>query len=212
MEHSELDILIHNIKNDKKKRNKIINDYQPYIIKIVSEIKNAYVSLENDEEFSIALMAFDEAIDRYDYDQGHFLNYAKLVMESRIKNYWQKEAKHLHTSIDQVDISSEENFDLKLEIEAYEKELQYFGLDFELLIDYQPKHKDTRQRAIKIGQMTGLDQNIMTLIYDKRRLPVTLVAKSFGYSLKIIKTSKFFILATSIVFYKKFENIINWLK
>lgn len=211
MEHSELDIRVDQMTNQQE-RSELIDDYKPFILKIVSNLKNAYVSIENDEEYSIGLIAFDEAIKRYKIDKGHFLGFAKLVIESRLKNFWQSEARHQHDSIDNLTVSVEDHIDLKLEIEAFEKELQYFGLDFDLLIDYQPKHMDTRTRAIEIGQLTGLNKTIMTQVYSKRRLPVTLISRTFNYSVKIIKTSKFFILATSLVFYKNFENIINWIK
>jgi len=212
MEHSKLDLLINNIKSSEDQINNVIIQYTPFIIKTVSNLKRSYVSVENDDEFSIGLIAFNEAIEKYDLERGAFLPFAKLIIESRIKNEWKRNEKHQHDDIDHQNIISNDDLDLKFEIDQYELELQKFGLDFEILISLQPKHKDTRERAKHIGKLISSNKKIMNLTYDKRRLPVTLVSRTFNFSLKIVKKSKLYILATSIVFYKKYEYIMNWIK
>jgi RNA polymerase sigma factor len=47
-------------------REKLIADYQPFIIKTVSQFMGKYIEIENSEEFSIGLIAFNEAIDCFD--------------------------------------------------------------------------------------------------------------------------------------------------
>lgn len=39
-------------------REKLIADYQPFIIKTVSQFMGKYIEIENSEEFSIGLIAF----------------------------------------------------------------------------------------------------------------------------------------------------------
>ena len=51
----------------------LIEKHMPFIIKSISDTTGRYVSCENDEEISIGLLAFNEAIERYDNDKGHFL-------------------------------------------------------------------------------------------------------------------------------------------
>lgn len=63
----------------------------PLIIKTVSSITGRYVSVKNDDEFSIALMAFKEAVDKYDENKGIFSSFAKLVISSRVKNHLVRE-------------------------------------------------------------------------------------------------------------------------
>ncbi len=46
-----------------------------------------------DEELSIALMAFNEAIDGYDTSKGSFLSFAKLVINRRLIDYLRKKTK-----------------------------------------------------------------------------------------------------------------------
>lgn len=215
MEQSKLDLIVYNIKSeeDKNKINDLITSYQPFIIKVISDLKKSYLDIDNDEEFSIGLLAFNEAIERYEIDKGHFLSFAKLVISSRLKNYWAKEEKHDHEALENFeDITENKNTTLELEINLFEKELLHFGLDFDILVEYSPKHKDTRERAIEISYRTSQNNNMMNHLYEKRRLPISMIAKSFNYSVKIIKRSKFFIIASSIIFYKDYSQLKEWLK
>jgi RNA polymerase sigma factor len=211
MDSSSLDLYIDQVKNQIDLRNQFIHDYTPFVIKHVSEIKHAYVCVRNDDEFSIALIAFNEAIDRYEISKGHFLSFARIVIESRLKNYWEKEKHHQHDDISNVEVAAPSDEDLHLELIAYENELSYFGLSFEDLSNHMPKHTDTKEAALNIAQEIALNAFIMTQVYIKKSLPVTLVSKSLKIGLKMIKNNKIFILGTSIIFYKKFDKIENWL-
>lgn len=44
-------------------RKQLLQDYQPFILKTVSRVTGKYIETENSEEFSVGLMAFNEAID-----------------------------------------------------------------------------------------------------------------------------------------------------
>ena len=46
-------------------RNDFIEQSMPFIIKTTSSFLGRYVCTDNDEEFSIALIAFNEAIEKY---------------------------------------------------------------------------------------------------------------------------------------------------
>ena len=212
MDSSSLDLYIDQVKNQIDLRNQFIHDYTPFVIKHVSELKHAYVCVRNDDEFSIALIAFNEAIDRYEISKGHFLSFARIVIESRLKNYWEKEKHHQHDDISNVEVAAPSDEDLHLELIAYENELSYFGLSFEDLSNHMPKHTDTKEAALNIAQEIALNAFIMTQVYIKKSLPVTLVSKSLKIGLKMVKNNKVFILGTSIIFYKKFDKIENWLK
>ena len=73
-------------------KNAFIKQHIPFIIKTVSQITGQYVTL-NQDEMSIALLAFNEAIDKYEEERGEFLPFAKVVIRSRVLNYLEKEQK-----------------------------------------------------------------------------------------------------------------------
>ena len=48
---------------------------------------------ESDDEWSIALVAFYEAVKKYDEEKGRFASYAKMVISSRLKDYFDRESR-----------------------------------------------------------------------------------------------------------------------
>ena len=75
-------------------KNAFIKQHIPFIIKTVSQITGQYVTL-NQDEMSIALLAFNEAIDKYEEEREEFLPFAKVVIRSRVLNYLEKEQKRV---------------------------------------------------------------------------------------------------------------------
>lgn len=79
----------------------LVKKHMAFLIRTTSHFTGKYVSIENDEEFSIALMAFTEAVTKYDEDRGNFLGFAKLVIESRLKTYlWKKRNESSEVSLE----------------------------------------------------------------------------------------------------------------
>ncbi|NLI92942.1 MAG: RNA polymerase sigma-I factor [Peptococcaceae bacterium] len=211
--------------NDLTERNNFIQDYIPFIIKAVSNQINRYVEIENSDEFSIGLIAFNEAIDKYDETKGSFLSFAELVIRNRVKDLYRKKQK------EQREISLEnykgnspesllepyceidhESISLNEEIQQYEIELRTFGISFEDLVKETPKHIDTRRNAVQLSERISEDQVIVKEIYAKKRLPVSKIVLRFKTTVKIIKRSKKFILSTVLIFTGNFFQLKLWVK
>lgn len=225
MKTNNLDLRVHNIaiKKDTTEINNLISEYIPFIIKIVSDEKNSYLSVENDIEYSISLSAFHEAILKYNYEKGLFLPFAKLVIKSRLKTFWLKEKKiseKIEYIYDDNKLNNEYNInnlestnsELRTEIELYEKELIKFGINFEILISESPKHRDTKKNAIDISKKVSQDKELVSHLYLKKRLPITKISKKFNITIKILKGNKIFIISVIILLLKKFKLIRNWLE
>ena len=71
----------------------LVKQHMAFLIRTVSNFTGRYVSIENDEEFSIALLAFTEAVKRYDKEKGTFLTFAKLVIEKQAENLFDEQEK-----------------------------------------------------------------------------------------------------------------------
>ncbi len=210
------DISIDNLEN-------LIQQNMPFLIKTVSNLTGRYVEIENDEEFSIALSAFAEAVERYDPERGSFLSFVRLVIESRLKSYFIYKSKEPENqSIDELhqegfqfadsdDYFREDTSALREEIDEYKRELLYFGMTLEYLADHSPKHRDTRINSIHIAEEASNDEETVTKTYEKRRLPIRLVASVAKVTEKIVKRNKVFILATMIIFVKNLSYLIQWI-
>lgn len=213
---------INDIKN--KSIDKLIQDYMAFIVKTVSSITGRYVSVENDDELSIALIAFKEAIDKYEESRGSFSAFAKLVISSRVKNYLIKENKNNKVeSIEAlkekgIDISEvaetvvEESDELSKEIGKLKEEIEAFGFTFEDLVDEAPKHEDTRRNAIELSEKVSKEKSLTSFMYEKRRLPIKQISVKFSVTEKVIKRSKKFIISVVIIIDKNFRNLRLWIK
>ncbi|MBC5629437.1 sigma-70 family RNA polymerase sigma factor [Clostridium sp. NSJ-6] len=213
---------INDIKN--KSIDKLIQDYMAFIVKTVSSITGRYVSVENDDELSIALIAFKEAIDKYEESRGSFSAFAKLVISSRVKNYLIKENKNNKVeSIEAlkekgIDISEvaetvvEESDELSNEIGKLKEEIEAFGFTFEDLVDEAPKHEDTRRNAIELSEKVSKEKSLTSFMYEKRRLPIKQISVKFSVTEKVIKRSKKFIISVVIIIDKNFRNLRLWIK
>lgn len=204
--------------------NEIIEEYIPFIIKTISKFTNRYVSIENDEEFSIGLVGFYEAVQKYNNDKGPFLPFAQLVITSRLKNYYNKENKHnLHISMDSMEEEGinikeklsnpiEDKSELVDEMDELKREINIFGFSLEDLVDEAPKHVDTRANALDLSEKVSKDKPLVDFMYTKMRLPIKQISLKYRVTEKVIKGSKKFIITGIIIFYRNFRNLKLWIK
>ncbi len=210
---------------DLDERNKLIEDYIPFVIRTVSKQLNRYIETENCDEFSIGLIAFNEAIEKYNSDKGVFLKFAELVISNRIKDNLRKRhqvlsevsfedcsenvLKHLEfTSFK----SNEDSSSLREEIKQYERELFRFKITLEDLVEDTPKHKDTRVNAMVLSERISEDKPLVEEIYSKRRLPISKIALKFKSTVKIIKRSRKYIISIVVIFTGSFTQLQYWVR
>ncbi len=201
-------------------RNNMIQMYLPFIVKSIKEITGNYVRIGDSDELSIGLMAFNEAIDRYDAQRGFFLSYAKLVISSRIKSHIERNnTPSIPIAIETIDqIKSEQivlehyaEHVLEEEIENWKKELIKFNITFSDLLEKKPKHKDTRDKAIEISKAISLNQPIVTNMFEKYRLPIQAIHQNLRFSVKVLEGSRVFIISVVIIFVKELGAIKRWI-
>lgn len=202
--------------------NDLISENIPFIIKTLSEATGRYIYIENDDNFSIGLMAFQEALERYDKAKGEFYPFAKLVIKSRIQNYLKKESKvdsllsleYIEESGFEIEDNNENNRETSLlreEIELLKGEINNFGFTLYDLVDEAPKHKDTRKNTINISQRVSKDPLLTTFMFEKKRLPIKQISVKFIVTEKILKRSKKFIISVVIIFFRNFRSLKEWI-
>lgn len=198
---------------DKLEREKIIEEYIPFIIKTVSSVTNRYIESENSEEYSVGLEAFNEAINKYESKSGNFISFAKIVISSRTKDYLRKIKKDSKViSINQFPKEEQENIHnnlktqdfvesvvLKEEIKTFENKLNGFDITFNDLLNEAPKHNDTRINAINIAKYIFENNSIKMELMEKKRIPNSKIIKDLNVTQKILKRSRKFIIAAVII-------------
>ncbi|MBM7603960.1 RNA polymerase sigma factor [Metabacillus crassostreae] len=212
MNIDELILVITNCKNgDQLSREQLIQHYRPYILNTASHICKRYISW-SDEESSIGLIAFNRAIDTFEQYSGRtFLNYAYLLIQRDLIDFYKREKSEQHLSITFVDSEQSNNmFEIEKSVDSYRRSLtsnelvdeiiefdhalSEFKVSFEELEKHSPKHKDTRKKLYQLSDVFILDAECKHHFFLKKRLPVSLFSKKTGFSKKTLeKHRKYFI-------------------
>ena len=204
-----------------------IEKHIPFIISCISKFTGRYVSIENDDEYSIGMMAFVEAIEKYKESRGDFYAFSRLVIESRLKNFFEKENKHIKNKsiedykergtdlVENLEDHNKDDLNREFtinEIKKLKEEIDDFGFGFEELVNEAPKHKDTREKAIDISEKSSREKDITDFMFVKKRLPIKNISDRFDVSEKVIRKSKLFIITVIIILFRGYRNLKLWIK
>jgi RNA polymerase sigma factor len=161
---------VQNLKNSEE-LDRLINEYKPFIASVTQSATGKFVHYGEDDELSIALIAFEEAIKAYDSSKGNFLSFAKNVIKRRLIDYFRKENRFKNVlSLDQkinaedddedYDVSSEISIKQfseselaearRNEITELKNELSEWGITFFDVAKSSPKHEKTRKICMQI--------------------------------------------------------------
>ncbi|WP_242652450.1 RNA polymerase sigma-I factor [Desulfofarcimen acetoxidans] len=206
---------------DAKSREDILEMYKPLIGKITSNLCQRRLEWGRDDELSIGLIAFNEAIDRYKEDcRVPFPAYARIVVRSRLTDYFRKEARHNAANLQPFFNDGEQgenpaeiakswdNYyqevaarESELEILQYEKMLSNYGISFDNLVKSSPKHRDSRLAQLQAARILASDTNLMQDLLTKKKLPIQELSLIAGIHRKTLERGRKYIIATALIFY-----------
>lgn len=86
-------------KKNHEELNKLIEDYKPFIASILHKKTGKFLEYGYDDELTIGMMAFKEAIEAYDKSKGKFLTFAKRVIILRNIDHYKKMRKQKIKSV-----------------------------------------------------------------------------------------------------------------
>ncbi|MEW6447522.1 MAG: RNA polymerase sigma-I factor [Bacillota bacterium] len=216
---------------DTEARGALIKAYRSFIYGVVSFFCRRPLESGLDDELSVGLIAFDEAVTRYEPDRGvPFLSFARMVIKSRLSNYFRQEGRYREIATggeisgEMVQAEAAAAWDEFLwdeavqdraeEIKEYERALQEFGIALEELVCITPKHRDSRVALIRAAQAIAADEKIFSRLGPKRRLPLREIVLKTGLSPKVIERNRKYLLALAIVFRnpERFIYLHNYLR
>jgi RNA polymerase sigma factor len=212
--------------------NKVLEDYQPFVKKVVSSVCKRYI-FESDDEFSIGLIAFHDAFYKYDSSRGaSFLSFAEVIIKRKVIDYIRVNGRHQNVSVEAniltedgeaqnriTDTLSLEEYnreketdDRREEIRAFTVKLKEYSLSFEDLVKNSPKHEDARINAISIAETVVSTPALLDYMIAKKRLPIKQLEKQVGFSRKTIERNRKYIIAISIIIMGDFHYLKDYLK
>ncbi|PFA66329.1 RNA polymerase sigma-I factor [Bacillus sp. AFS015802] len=227
----EMAIQIQN--GDEQLLNIVLEDYKPFIKKTVSSVCKRFI-YETDDEFSIGLIAFHDAILKYNHQRGSsIISFSEVIIKRKVIDYIRKNGKFQDVSIemtlgDDGDESSNLTIDQIVSVEEYGKQeeakkrqeeilsfqeqLAHFKLSFQELVEQSPKHEDARLNAIEIAKTIVESKEILGYLMDKKRLPIKKLEKQVNVSRKTIERNRKYIIAISLILIGDYVYLRDYLK
>lgn len=170
-------------------REKLIRDYTPFILKVVSSVTGRYISLDKDDEASVGLLAFNEAIDAYTSKRAGFLAFAATVIKRRVIDHYRKEnnwkrmvqadtrrdgsnGNASYANVLTEDVDWQEALERRDEIERWKEHLGRCGITLDDLVRATPKHQDARERILRVAEILAQYRHLAEKIESLGRLPV----------------------------------------
>lgn len=218
-------------KGDSVLQNELINQYKPFIAKTVSQVCKRYIN-EQDDEFSIGLMAFHESIEKYSTEKGSsLLSFAELIIKRRVIDFIRKESKQQTVKLD-TNVDDEESIQNKYEVEVsvedfqkkleqdhrrdeimhYQTILKQFDLTFQDLVDHSPRHADARENAMKVANTVIQTPGFKKVLFEKKRLPIKDLEKHVQVSRKTIERNRKYIIAVCIIMASDYVYLKEYVK
>ncbi len=212
----EIDTQIIIAKKDSETREKLIKQYEFYILKSASKACHRFVT-KSDDEWSISLLAFSQAINDYALDKGSFLKFAELVIKRRLIDYSKSQAKYkVETSVDPItfdtepedetddfsirmavaeQVSKQDNGNLKLEIEDASRVFQTYGFSFFDLAGCSPHADKTRKACAKAVTYMMKNPMLISELRTTQQLPLKVIEKNTNVPRKILERHRKYIIA-----------------
>lgn len=215
---------------DEDARRRFIQAYVPYVLRIASQASRRYIDRHQDDEYSIALMAFNEAIDRFDASRkAGFLGFAETIIRRRLIDYFrsQKSQSRIQpfsdfevtddedNAVNYVEIrasleihhESEEQNMRRMEIEEYATLLSSYGLSFQDLVELCPKHADARKNAIDVARTVAEDGQLCNYVRERQALPLKALEDKVSVSRKTMERQRKYILAVVLLLTGDFAHL-----
>lgn len=232
----ELSLLVEQAQNgDNLIREQLISDYRPFYLRVASNVARKYLVLGRDDEASIAMSAFDEAITAYNPNAGaSFLSFAEIVIKRRLVDLFRRKARRQN----EVPISSLETEDneegimrkieskealgtIQLQREAEERREEIFRLN-QLLSDYgvlfselvkiSPKHQDARDRALEVARILASNPKLLEYLTRRKSLPLKELEKLVDVSRKTLERQRKYIITLTLILVGEFRYLQEYLK
>ena len=233
----EYTISLEDARSDAEARNRFIQQNMKFILGCAYKATKHFVT-EEDDECSIAMIAFNEAIDSYQTERGTFEGFAALVIRRRLVDYLRAENRYLpeiaaepyvldgdldegeEPTAFQVEVKrksgelSTEDISLpsvRDEIEAVAEDLSVFGITFFDLAEASPKAEKTKKSCAKIVATLLTSDDIFEKMQENGTLPIKDLVQKSEVPRKILERHRKYIIAASLIMHGDYPFLQEYL-
>lgn len=216
---------------DKREEELFIAKYKQFILGCASKHTNKYVTC-GDDEWSVAIIAFSEAVKTYAIEKGAFLSFAELVITRRLNDYFRTQAKFIgeisvspSTFEGQIDECQDpvlqeavvsqlvcvKDNSIQYEIEAIGALLKEYGFSFTDLVSSSPKAGRTKTGCAAAIRYILSKPVILSEMRRLKALPIKTISLGSGVSPKILERHRKYIIASAEILQGDFPNLSEYL-
>lgn len=210
----EIDQMAVQAANDDEILSAFIEQHEFFILKIASQTAKRYVS-KNDDEWSIALVAFSDAVKKYDYERGSFISFAELIIHRNLVDYYRVQGRHsVEIQVDRIEeeaIVEYNDNNLKLEIEAITPILKSYEFTFMDLADCSPKAKKTKKACAKAVFYILNNPILVEEMQASKQLPAKIIEKNTSIPRKILERHRKYIIAAIEILHGDYPYLSEYL-
>ena len=203
-------------KDDEYELTRLVQAHNSFILRCASRTCKRFIT-ESDDEYEIALVAFCEAVRRFDVDAGGFGAFAALVIRRRLMDYFDSQARRREVCAGsamswdeavaggivaevQAKLVCEDRAAARSardEIEALGEVLNGYGFTFFDVADASPRAEKTKRCCARaVNWMLELAERILNMRL-KRCLPVSAICKALEIARKLIERHRRYIIAST---------------
>ncbi|MBR3629412.1 MAG: sigma-70 family RNA polymerase sigma factor [Oscillospiraceae bacterium] len=210
---------IREAKSDAKACDRMIEQYMPFIRSETAKFLKRSPA-QDDDELSIAMFAFYEAIRNYSPIKGAFLRFAALSIRSRLIDNYRKERRNQgHISLDTpigneedglalIDTVEDESRPLEelgvreatqQEIAHLTQQMSSFGVSLTDVADNAPQQKRTLAACQKAIRYAREHQELLEEFLRTKRVPIKQLAEGAGVEKKTLERHRRYLVAVLLV-------------
>lgn len=215
--------------------NQLAGEYRNFLLSCASENTGRYIT-ESDDEYSVALSAFYEAVQAYDETKGSFLGLSKMIISRRLTDYMRREQKYRSTvSFEEAyEKSDEQNEagevlkkeaadsnealreqsrqeDLRYEITEMQNVLKTYGFSFFDLTKVSPKAEKTKTACSEAIVCILDNPDLAEKMRRTKTLPIAEIEKKCDVHRKILDRHRKYIIAGAEIFLGEYQYLSGYM-
>lgn len=203
-------------KKDSQAADELISDYMPFIKSETAKIINRSPE-KSDDELSIAMFAFYEAVMNYSRLKGSFLKFAAMRIKNRLIDYFRKEKRNRgQISLDAsdeddnelIDTISDEHDDYaeneareatRQEIDELSAQMTEFGVSMSDVADNSPRQRRTLEICQKAVRYARNNPQILDDFLKTKRVPLAKLAEGANVERKSLERHRRYLVAVLLI-------------
>ena len=227
-------------KTDERQFEALVSSQKQWMLRAASEAAHRYIT-DSDDEWSVALMAFHEAVQSYDEGKGSFRALASVVIRRRVVDYLRSEGRHsaelavipgafdgemtedeasgVNLSVQQKvaenslsDAAEDRAVRAREEIAEVQGILKAYGFSFFDLAECAPKAEKTKKSCGQAVRILIASLVLMALMRMKHLLPIKELSTQSGVIRKILERHRKYIIAAAEILDGDFPILASYME